>query len=119
MRALRQGRALTGFFGVSRYSGRQGYSAVISEGKTPILSSLSRRRRIATYWDSILSVRQWSVRPLKINAGQSTYFYIVSFSWLSDVVVYLVFALAAYLAIALVCIIKDAPLISNPNRAGM
>ncbi|KAG6377929.1 hypothetical protein JVT61DRAFT_14718 [Boletus reticuloceps] len=97
--ALRQGRALTGFFGISGGSGRRGYSAVMSEEKKPPAPSLSRGRKRAAYWDSLVSVRQWTVPYLNLNAGQ-------------------IFVLAAYLASCLVCIIKDAPLISSPNRAG-
>ncbi|KAF8549686.1 iron reductase [Imleria badia] len=97
--ALRQGRAFPGFFGVSGGSGKRGYSAVISEEKPIPGPSLTRGRKIATYWDSLVSLRQWSVPYLELNAGQ-------------------IFVLVAYLAITLVCIIQDAPLISNPNRAG-
>ncbi|KAH0834213.1 iron reductase [Lanmaoa asiatica] len=102
--ALRRGRALTGFFGVSEGSGKRGYSAVTSEEKPPSSPSQSSRcpsrsRKMAAYWDAWVSVRQWSVPYLELNAGQ-------------------IFVLVAYLTITLVCIIRDAPLVSNPNRAG-
>lgn len=73
--ALAQGRALAGLFGVSEGSGKIWYSAVISEEKTsPSPSpSLSGRRKIAIYWDSLVSIRQWSVPYLEFNAGQGTY----------------------------------------------
>lgn len=70
--ALRQGRALEGFFGVSGDSGKAGYSAVVSEEKTPA-PSRSRGHKIATYWDSVISVRQWSVPYVELNTGQSAY----------------------------------------------
>ncbi|KAG8215360.1 iron reductase [Butyriboletus roseoflavus] len=99
--ALKHGRALVGFFGISGAYGRREYSAVISEEKTS--PSPSQRpsvgRKTAAYWNAWASICQWSVLYLDLNAGQ-------------------IFVLAAYLAITLVCIIKDAPLVSNPNRAG-
>lgn len=75
MRALKRGRAFTGFFGVSE--GR-GYSAVISEedpSSPPSQSPQypSRKRKMAAYWDAWVSIRQWSVPYLELNAGQSTY----------------------------------------------
>lgn len=70
--ALRQGRAFLGFFGVSGGSGKRGYSAVISEEKPTPDPSPSTGRKIATYWDSLASVRQWSVPYLDLNAGQGT-----------------------------------------------
>ncbi|KAF8126327.1 iron reductase [Boletus edulis] len=88
--ALRQGRALTGFFGISGGSGRRGYSAVMSEEKKPPAPSPSTGRKRAAYWDSLLSVRQWTVPYLNFERRPDS----------------------------LACIIKDAPLISNPNRAG-
>lgn len=68
--AFRQGRALTGFFGLSE--GNKGYSAVISEEKTSRSPSPTRDRKIAKYWESLVSVRQWTVPYLELNAGQST-----------------------------------------------
>ena len=115
--AFRRGRALIGLFGLSGGSGRSSYSAVVSEEKTATLPSLSRRPIIVTYWDFLRSVRQWSVRYLNLNAGQSICQPICMLTF-ADRSCHLVFILATYLATTLVCIIKDAPLISNPNRAG-
>jgi ferric-chelate reductase len=85
LHALTQGRALAGFFGLSEGSGKIWYSAVISEEKTPPSPSLSGRRKIAIYWDSLVSVRQWSVPYLELNAGQGTYSTRIRLpAWLTD-----------------------------------
>ncbi|KAH7920823.1 iron reductase [Leucogyrophana mollusca] len=93
--SIRNGRALKGFFGVSEDLSRKGYRSVTNDEK------LARRlgRKISALWSAVNSPRLWAPPHLKLNAGQ-------------------LFILAAYLAIVLVCIIKDAPLVSNPNRAG-
>ncbi|KAH7882662.1 iron reductase [Phlebopus sp. FC_14] len=58
-----------------------------------------RCHNVSRIWYSVISVSRWSLPYVELNAGQ-------------------IFTLASYLVVLLVCIIKDAPLISNPNRAG-
>ncbi|KIK93307.1 hypothetical protein PAXRUDRAFT_522232 [Paxillus rubicundulus Ve08.2h10] len=93
--SLRSGRLFKGLLGVSEDLQRRGYTTPTNDGVLPPPSS----RKISKFWFSLLSVRQWSLPFFELNAGQ-------------------IFILASYLAVTLVCIIQDAPLVSNPNRAG-
>ncbi|KIJ64231.1 hypothetical protein HYDPIDRAFT_112190 [Hydnomerulius pinastri MD-312] len=95
IRSLKNGRSLKGLFGVSEDLQRRGYMPMGNDDKLPPRQSAG----VSRLWYSVVSIRQWSLPYVELNAGQ-------------------IFILAAYLAILLVCIIKDAQLISNPNRAG-
>ncbi|KAI6106198.1 iron reductase [Pisolithus croceorrhizus] len=96
IRSLRNGRSLKGFFGVSESLPKGEYAVVAGEDKPP---PLRPRRDAAAVLHSITSVRYWTLPYLGLNVLQTV-------------------IVLAYLAVVLLCIIKDAPLISNPNRAG-
>ncbi|KAG2094851.1 uncharacterized protein F5147DRAFT_819676 [Suillus discolor] len=75
-----------------------GYQSAHSDDKEP--PPIRRRRpRLVGAWNALISLTYWSPLKLELNLGQ-------------------IIVLSAYLAAVLVCIVKDAPLISNPNRAG-
>ncbi|KAG1788976.1 uncharacterized protein HD556DRAFT_1495891 [Suillus plorans] len=57
-----------------------------------------RHHKLVGAWNALISPMCWSPPKLGLNLGQ-------------------IIVLLAHLAAVLVCIIKDAPLISNPNRA--
>ncbi|KAF9219855.1 iron reductase, partial [Gyrodon lividus] len=95
VRSLKNGRSLKGFFGVSEDLQKRGYTTTTNDEKLPLPPSYNASK----FFYSFSSIRQWSLPYVALNAGQ-------------------IFILAAYVAVTLVCIIKDAPLISNPNRAG-
>ncbi|KAG2040872.1 iron reductase [Suillus americanus] len=92
---LRHGRSLKGIAGISETNG---YQSAHSDHKEP---PPTRRRghRLVGAWNALISPMYSSPPKLELNLGQ-------------------IIVLSAYLAAVLVCIIKDAPLISNPNRAG-
>ncbi|KAG1893580.1 iron reductase [Suillus fuscotomentosus] len=92
---LRHGRSLKGITGISE---TDGYQPAHSDGKEP--PPIRRRhRRLVGAWNALISPTYWSPVKLGLNLGQ-------------------IIVLLAYLAAVPVCIIKDVPLISNPNRAG-
>ncbi|KAG1773263.1 iron reductase [Suillus placidus] len=92
---LRHGRSLKGIVGISETNG---YRSAHSDGQEPPPTS-RRGRRLVGAWNALVSPTYWSPPGLGLNLGQ-------------------IIVLSAYLTAVLVCIIKDAPLISNPNRAG-
>lgn len=92
---LRHGRSLKGITGISETNG---YQSAYSDDKEPPPTS-RRGRRLVGAWNALVSPMHWSPPKLELNLGQ-------------------IIVLSAYLTAVLVCIIKDAPLISNPNRAG-
>lgn len=92
---LRNGRSLKGMTGISE---TDGYQSAHSDGKEPPPTH-RRGRRLIGAWNALISPTYWSPPKLGLNLGQ-------------------IVVLSAYLAAVLVCIVKDAPLISNPNRAG-
>ncbi|KAG1809121.1 iron reductase [Suillus subaureus] len=92
---LRHGRSLKGIAGISETNG---YQSAYSDDKEPP-PSRRRGRRLVGAWNALISPTHWSPPKLELNLGQ-------------------IVVILAYLAAVLVCIIKDAPLISNPNRAG-
>lgn len=95
-RSVRNGRSLKGFFGISEDLQKGGYISVARQDKLPSPLSNNRFTRI---WCSITSVRYWTLPYIELNVAQTC-------------------IILAYLGVVLLCIIKDAPLISNPNRAG-
>ncbi|KIO06664.1 hypothetical protein M404DRAFT_15017 [Pisolithus tinctorius Marx 270] len=97
VRSLRNGRSLKGFFGVSECLGKGGYAAVAREDIPP--PRPRPKRGAEAIWHSIASVRHWTLPYVGLNILQMS-------------------IILAYLAVVLLCVIKDAPLISNPNRAG-
>lgn len=92
---LRHGRSLKGITGISETNG---YQSAHSDDKE-LLPTSRRGRRLVGAWSALVSPMHWSPPKLELNFGQ-------------------IIVLSAYLTAVLVCIIKDAPLISNPNRAG-
>ncbi|KAG2139838.1 iron reductase [Suillus bovinus] len=92
---LRHGRSLKGITGISETNG---YQSAHSDGKEPP-PTRRRGRRLIGAWNALISPMYWSPPKLGLSLGQ-------------------IIVVSAYLAAVLVCIIKDAPLISNPNRAG-
>ncbi|KAF9241279.1 iron reductase [Melanogaster broomeanus] len=88
VRSLRNGRSLKGFFGVSEDLHRRGYTTMTDDEKL----SPPRISKASKFWYSAISVRQWTLPYVELNAGQ-------------------LFILASYLALT-------RPLVSNPNRAG-
>ncbi|KAG1762575.1 iron reductase [Suillus occidentalis] len=92
---LRHGRSLKSITGISETNG---YQSAHSDDKEPPPTN-RRGRRLVGAWNAIVSPMHWSPPQLELNLGQ-------------------IIVLSAYLTAVLVCIIKDAPLISNPNRAG-
>ncbi|KAG1796550.1 hypothetical protein EV424DRAFT_1546980 [Suillus variegatus] len=92
---LRHGRSLKGITGISE---NDGYQPAHFDGKEP--PPIRRRhRRLVGAWNALIPPRYCSPAKLGLNLGQ-------------------IIVLLAYLAAVPVCIIKDVPLISNPNRAG-
>ncbi|KAG1850090.1 hypothetical protein C8R48DRAFT_812246 [Suillus tomentosus] len=91
---LRHGRSLKGIAGISE---TDGYQSAHSDGKEPPPTTRRRGRRLIRAWNALISPTYWSPPKLGLNVGQ-------------------IVVLLAYLTA--VRIIKDAPLISNPNRAG-
>ncbi|KAG1873923.1 iron reductase [Suillus subluteus] len=92
---LRNGRSLKGIVGISETNG---YQSAHSDGKEPP-PTRRRGRRLVGAWNALISPTYWSPPKLGLNLGQ-------------------IVVISAYLAAVLLCIIKDVPLISNPNRAG-
>ncbi|KAG2097930.1 uncharacterized protein F5147DRAFT_816195 [Suillus discolor] len=92
---LRHGRSLKGITGISETNG---YQPARSDGKEPP-PICRRHRRLVGAWNALISPTYWSPPKLGLNLGQ-------------------IIVLLAYLAAVPVCIIRDAPFISNPNRAG-
>jgi predicted ferric reductase len=92
---LRHGRSLKGITGISETNGYQ--SANFDDKEPP--PTHRRSRRLVGAWNALISPTYWSPPKLGLNLGQ-------------------IVVVSAYLAAVLVCIIKDVPLISNPNRAG-
>ncbi|KAH7911479.1 iron reductase [Hygrophoropsis aurantiaca] len=93
--SIRNGQAFKGFFGISEDFGKKGYRSV-AINQRPIHRSV---RKVSALWNAMNSVVLWAPPKLKLNVGQ-------------------IFIILAYLSAVIVCIIVDAPLISNPNRAG-
>lgn len=94
--SLRNGRFLKGFFGISEDLQKGGYISVTCEDKLPPPRS---NNRVTRTWSSVASVRYWTLPYIGLNLAQTC-------------------IILAYLGVVLLCDIKDAPLISNPNRAG-
>ncbi|KAL4078073.1 iron reductase [Scleroderma citrinum] len=94
--SLRNGRSLKGFFGVSEDLQKDGYISIVCEDRIPPSRS---NHSVTRFWRSLMSVRYWTLPYIGLNLAQT-------------------FIVLAYLAVVLLCVIKDAPLISNPNRAG-
>ncbi|TFK77223.1 iron reductase [Pluteus cervinus] len=95
--AFRVRRALVGFFGISEdwnYLRKR-----IPSPPRPSGDLISSKRRLEGFIQSICSISYWSLPGLELNAGQ-------------------ILLVACYLCALLVCIIRDAPLLDNPNRAG-
>ncbi|OJA18204.1 hypothetical protein AZE42_08880 [Rhizopogon vesiculosus] len=95
--SLRHGRSFKGITGISESTGYRSVSS--DDNKSLPAPGSPQSRRLVGAWNALVSQTYWSPPKLELNLGQ-------------------IIVLSAYLAAVLVCIIKDAPLISNPNRAG-
>ncbi|OCH86238.1 iron reductase [Obba rivulosa] len=94
-KALRSGRLLRGFFGVTEDLSGTRYAPVGTADKEP----QPGRRRLSAFYETVASASFWSLPGLELNIGQ-------------------ILVLAGYVVLLLICIIMNAPLIDNPNRAG-
>ncbi|PFH46223.1 hypothetical protein AMATHDRAFT_51205 [Amanita thiersii Skay4041] len=101
IRNLRNGTLFTGVFGINENF--NAYGRVSGSGKANRRSQKSRSARrpgiITKILNTLGSITYWSPPGIELNAGQ-------------------IFIVCSYLAITVVCIVCNAPLISNPNRAG-
>ncbi|KAK7676992.1 hypothetical protein QCA50_020021 [Cerrena zonata] len=95
IRAMYQGRAFTGLFGVSEDNTGKSYTPINVEEKVPIHS----KRRIAGFAHSVLALFSWTLPGVELSFGQ-------------------MIIVGGYLATVLICIVMKAELVNNPNRAG-
>lgn len=98
--SIRRGRAFTGLTGIwEDWSGKH-YQALTSKENAEVAESGGgRKRRVAAILRSVGAVVYWTPPGIDLNAGQ-------------------ILVILGYLVIVLVCVIRDAPLMDNPNRAG-
>ncbi|EMD32717.1 hypothetical protein CERSUDRAFT_118461 [Gelatoporia subvermispora B] len=94
-KALRSGRLFRGFFGVTEDVSGKRYTPVGAVDKDPIPG----KRKFSALCETLASPASWSLPGLELNFGQ-------------------ILVLVGYLVLLLICIIMNAPLIDNPNRAG-
>ncbi|KAL0953023.1 hypothetical protein HGRIS_007227 [Hohenbuehelia grisea] len=98
LRSLRNKRLFTGFFGVREFGNE--YSAVAEKPiNEPAQSRRSRRGRTEALLLSVASILLWSPPGIELNLGQ-------------------LIIIVGYVTVVLVCIISQAPLVENSNRAG-
>lgn len=69
IRAIYQGRAFTGLFGVSEDNTGESYTPINVEEKVPIHS----KRRIAGFAHSVLALFSWTLPGVELSFGQSEY----------------------------------------------
>lgn len=121
-RALRSRRAFTGFFGVwDDWS----YQPLPTLGERNTEKKVERSgRRLAGVLRTVASVLLWTPMGTGLDLGQSEFGFprLASLSRCNHM--YLLFSLyavvlvAAYIIVVIVCVVTNAPLIDNPNRAG-
>ncbi|KAI3601601.1 putative iron reductase [Moniliophthora roreri] len=107
-RSIRSNRAFTGIFGVrERYPGME-YIPIVDEKReslnvAPATAATTKRSRTIQRLEGVLSmvgsVLLWSAPGLGVNLGQ-------------------IILLVAYAVTLVICIVKDAVLVENANRAG-
>jgi ferric-chelate reductase len=116
-RAYRAGRVFTGLFGVREGTKERDYTlAPTTAGKDTVLAKEHRRSLCSPI--SFPSFLFWSPLGVGLNVGQSTSLE----SRLLPVVLTvraLVTVVVLYFAAIIICTLTKAPLIDNPNRAGM
>ncbi|KAF8890942.1 iron reductase [Infundibulicybe gibba] len=95
IRSIRSGRAFVDLFGISENLDSKRYEPIMTSEK----EVRHRRSRLTGILSTIGSCVLWSPPGIELNVGQ-------------------LFIVAAYIATVLVCIVKDAPLVDNSNRAG-
>ena len=113
LNSLKRGRAFKGFFGISETLDRKHYRPILSE--ETILERKSHK--IAAILGSVASVRLWTLPGLELSMGKSRLNTTPKLTAQSHVALSVI-VVVAYLVIVLVCIITNAPLVNNPNRAG-
>ena len=116
-RAYRAGRVFTGLFGVREGTKERDYTpAPTAAGKEAVLAKDHRRSLCSVI--SSPSFLLWSPFGVGLNVGQST-----SLEFTPLLVVLTIRALVTvvvlYFAAIIICTLTKAPLIDNPNRAGM
>ncbi|KAA1466991.1 iron reductase [Dentipellis sp. KUC8613] len=95
LRSIRARRAFTGLFGIWEDLSGKRYASVAGSGEAP-----SRRRsRIGAVLRSVGSVLLWSPPGLRLDVGQ-------------------MLVIIGYLVTIIICIVMNAELVSNANRAG-
>ncbi|EPQ55534.1 iron reductase [Gloeophyllum trabeum ATCC 11539] len=97
LRAVRRGQVSGTLFGISEDLGAKGYRPAVMEDRMP--TPTRRWRLVNGVVRSAAAALLWTIPKSEISLGQ-------------------ILVIAGYLATILVCIIKDAPLVENPNRAG-
>ncbi|KAG6331587.1 hypothetical protein ID866_7502 [Astraeus odoratus] len=97
VRSLQNGHPLKGLFGISENLQKGRYISGAYQVELPPRSI--PRSRFTRLWHSITLTRHWTLPYVGLNIAQLS-------------------VILAYLGVVLFCVIKDAPLISNPNRAG-
>ncbi|PBK65298.1 iron reductase [Armillaria solidipes] len=97
VRSVRNRRTWLWFQGIGEDFSAKGIYVPIQQTTPP--RSIPAKNRLGSIVGTIGSVTLWTPPVLALNVGQ-------------------IFVILAYLAIVLVCIIVDAPLKDNPNRAG-
>ncbi|KAH9914282.1 iron reductase [Fomitopsis serialis] len=95
IRSLRHGGALRGLFGVSESIAAQRYATIGDADVKP----RTRRRTFYGLVETVSSLFWWTVPAVGLTLGQ-------------------LLLVAGYLVAVIVCITTDAPLVTNPNRAG-
>ncbi|KAF8913656.1 hypothetical protein CPB85DRAFT_1375526 [Mucidula mucida] len=96
-RSIRNKRAFLWFGGVSE--DLKAYTTIPGESEKQTVPSNTGKRRVAGLLSTVGAVALWTPPGIEMNAGQ-------------------IFVVLVYLIIVLVCIIVDAPLRENSNRAG-
>ncbi|KAF9553360.1 hypothetical protein CPC08DRAFT_697815 [Agrocybe pediades] len=103
LRSLRNGRAYSTLLGISEDIGGREYDAVLlldrSEAKRPLAKRAFSLRLLENFVGRLGSIFYWTLPGIGLNAGQ-------------------ILVLAGYIVTVVLCIVLDAPLISNSNRAG-
>jgi ferric-chelate reductase len=117
IRSIRNGHAYSTIWGIWEDYTRPDYMAIVRpmlEGERKRTSVLYRTENFIGKFGSLF---YWTLPGLGLNAGQRTSFYLLTkrkFSENSSIVAIII----GYVVTAVLCIVLDAPLISNSNRAG-
>lgn len=114
VKSVRNGRMALWFRGVGE--DMRTYTAVPSDVKASNTVPTRRSSGLRSIVQTAGNVFLWSPPGLELNMGQSTS--IIHFGRFELIPYSQVFAILVYLVIVLVCIIVDAPLRINSNRAG-